>query len=126
MSLSVQQQQLVKDYFVFHLNSPLNSQPDDYHRFNKHLFRAIKLNFMYTLATGVLAHRVLFSRASGVFRGLVSPGLGALGLCVFAWIQFQGRLQAELFNETTLGLAQRYAVQVAEYNDHYRRIHGNL
>jgi len=125
MELSPQEKKLVTDYLFFHLHSPLNSQPEDYRKFNGLLFRAFKLNMLYTVGVGWGCYRLLFKRNTGVFSGLVGPGKAALGLSVYCFIAFSNRLQNELYSAEALNYAQKYENQVEKYNSHFSRIYGN-
>ncbi|CAG9335315.1 unnamed protein product [Blepharisma stoltei] len=125
MDLSKDEKQLIFDYFFYHIQSPLNTNAEDYRKFNTYTFRAIKLNFLYTLAFGMASYNLFFQKDWGILRGVVKPGLVAFGLFGYSCIMFARRFNNAIYNEEALECAKKYEKDVERYNDHYRRIYGN-
>ena len=117
--------QLINDYIFFHMYNPLTTNPDDYKHFNEVLFRAIKLNAVFTVGMGVAYFALLFNERRGIFRDLFPRGLGAALLTIYGLRQFKVRFDKCLYTEESLKLAKKYEAQIDEYNDHFRRVHGN-
>ena len=117
--------QLINDYIFFHMYNPLTTNPDDYKHFNEVLFRAIKLNAAFSAGIGVAYFALLFNKRRGILRDFFPRGLGAAFLTMYALRQFKVRFDNCLYTEESLKLAKKYEAQIDEYNDHFRRVHGN-
>ena len=124
MDLSNSEKQLIWDYIFFHYQSTLNTNPEDYRAFNYLMFRAIKMNFAYTVGLGMGMYYFLIGK-KGIFKGYTSPGYIALGITIYSSIQFYTRVQNLVYSEEALKYAMKYNQDVKKYNDHYRRLYGN-
>lgn len=125
MELTNSEKQLIFDYVFFHIQSPLNTNQDDYRKFNGFLFRAIKMNAIYTGIIGASTYMFLFHRDKGAFRGIVRPGLAGVGMICYSMAMFGIRIGQTLYTDESLECAKKYAKEVDDFNDHYRRIYGN-
>ena len=116
---------LIKNYIFFHYHSPNNTNPEDYRRFNYQMFRATKVNLLYTLSFSSLIYYILHRSSRAVFKSYVTPGYSFILLAAYSSYQFATRLNSELYNDESLSCAQKYSSSVSDYNDHFRRIYGN-
>ena len=125
MELSKYEKKLIWDYIFFHYHSPLNTNPDDYRKFNFIMFRAIKLNFVYTVGFGGAAYYLFMGSKNAIFKGISSPGVVGLGIVLYSSMQFYLRMTKVIYSDQALSCALYYQKEVDDYNDHYRRICGN-
>lgn len=125
MSLSKSDKQLIFDYIFYHYHSPQNTNPEDYRHFNQIMFRAIKLNFIYTLSFSAILYQILHRSPKSILKSYTYPGYTLSILLIYSGIQYTIRLNKEIYSLESLNCAKKYATQVEEYNDHFRRIYGN-
>ena len=125
MNLSSSDKQLIFDYIFYHYHSPLNTNPEDYRHFNQIMFRAIKLNFIYTLSfSGILFH-ILHRSQKSILKSYTYPGYTLSIISLHSLFQYTIRLKSEIYSQESLSCAKKYESQIEEYNDHFRRIYGN-
>ena len=125
MKLSPPDKQLVFDYIFYHYHSPLNTNPEDYRHFNHLMFRAIKLNLLYTLTFSSVLYHILHRSQQALLRGIAYPGYTLSLLLIYSTFQYTARLKSEIYSVESLNCAKKYEIQVEEYNDHFRRLYGN-
>jgi hypothetical protein len=125
MDLTSSEKALIKDYIHFHYHSPSNTNPEDFRRFNQIMFRAVKLNFFYTIGFSAVVYHLLHRPPRAIFQGYTSPGTTLIVLTGFSVVQFVSRFREEVYSEEALACAKKYQQSVDLYNDHFRRIYGN-
>ncbi|OMJ80815.1 hypothetical protein SteCoe_18871 [Stentor coeruleus] len=125
MELTLGQKQLVWDYIFFHYHSPLNTNPEDYRKFNLLMFRAIKLNFIYTAGFGGLSYYLCSKMTQAWLKNVSKPGYIALIISVYSTIQYTRRMKNIIYSEDALKCAVKYEQEVYRYNDHFKRLYGN-
>ena len=125
MELAGHERKLIWDYIFFHYHSPLNTNPDDYRKFNYLMFRAIKLNFLYTASISVGSYYLLIGTKNSLLRGISTPGYIALGLTIYSSLQFYLRMKEIVYSKEALQCAMLYKEEVGNYNSHYQRMFGN-
>lgn len=53
--------EFIRNYVYMHIQHPNNVAPEDYRHFNHTMFRAVKLNALYTIGTYFISYKVLKS-----------------------------------------------------------------
>lgn len=125
MEFTATQKQLVWDYIFFHYHSPLNTNPEDYRKFNLLMFRAIKLNFIYTASFGGLSYYLCSKMTRAWLKNASKPGYVAGVILMYSTIQFVRRMKCTVYSQEALQCAMKYEQDVYSYNDHFRRLYGN-
>ena len=89
------------------------------------MFRAIKLNFLYTASISVGSYYLLIGTKNSLLRGISTPGYIALGLTIYSSLQFYLRMKEIVYSKEALQCAMLYKEEVGNYNSHYQRMFGN-